>query len=48
MNPEEIAKKFTPILKARGATRASLFGSIVTGGMRADSDIYLLVELSAD
>jgi predicted nucleotidyltransferase len=34
-----------PILKRSGATRAGLFGSLITGNLRRDSDIDILVEL---
>lgn len=45
---EEIKKKAVPILKEAGATRSSLFGSVVRGEARGDSDIDMLVELPRD
>ena len=42
---DEIKKKATPILKEEGATKASLFGSIVRGEAKDDSDIDILVDL---
>ncbi|WP_456330741.1 nucleotidyltransferase family protein [Archaeoglobus sp.] len=41
---EEIKNAILPVLKKYGVKRASLFGSIVRGEMREDSDIDLLVE----
>lgn len=41
---EEIKKKVVPILKEAGVTRSSLFGSVVRGDARGDSDIDMLVE----
>lgn len=42
---EEIKKKAVPILREAGVTRSSLFGSVVRGEVRKDSDIDILVEL---
>lgn len=42
---EEVKKKAIPILKEAGVIRSSLFGSIVRGDTRGDSDIDMLVEL---
>lgn len=42
---EEIKKKAALILKKEGATRAALFGSVVRGETRDDSDIDILVDL---
>lgn len=42
---DEIKKKALPILKREGATRAVLFGSVVRGEARDDSDIDILVDL---
>lgn len=44
-NLEDIKKKALPILKEVGVSRSSLFGSIVRGETRKDSDIDMLVEL---
>jgi len=41
---EEIKNEILPVLKKYGVRRASLFGSIVRGELREDSDIDLLVE----
>lgn len=42
---EEIKQKAIPVLKKAGAVRASLFGSVVRGEERGDSDIDILVDL---
>ena len=46
MNIQTIKRKFVPILKRSGVTRAGLFGSLVRGEDRPDSDIDLLVEIT--
>ena len=46
--PEEIQKikdQVVPVLKEAGVLRSSLFGSVVRGESRPDSDIDMLVEL---
>ncbi|RKX77157.1 MAG: hypothetical protein DRP87_09985 [Spirochaetes bacterium] len=45
MNVEEIKRKILPILKKYGVTRAGIFGSVVSGDEREDSDVDILVEL---
>lgn len=45
MTINEVKNKVLPILKEAGATRSALFGSIVRGEARKDSDIDMLVEL---
>ena len=47
-NVEKITAIILPILRRYGVTRAGLFGSIVRDEMHEDSDIDLLVEISAD
>jgi len=49
MNPqvEEIKKKILPILKKYGAKKAGVFGSIVRGEAKEDSDIDILVEIES-
>ena len=42
---EQIKQKASPILKAAGVKRSSIFGSYVRGEQRDDSDIDILVEL---
>lgn len=42
---EDVKKKAVPILREAGVTRSSLFGSVVRGEARKDSDIDMLVEL---
>ena len=42
---EEIKKKAAPILKKEGIVRSSVFGSVVRGEERKDSDIDMLVEV---
>ncbi len=45
---EEIKNKALPVLKKAGVTRSAVFGSVVRGEARKDSDIDLLVELPKD
>jgi hypothetical protein len=47
MNIEEIKGKILPILKKYGVTRAGIFGSVVRGEARKDSDIDILVEIES-
>lgn len=44
-NTQEIINKALPILKKAGVTHSSLFGSLVQGEHRSDSDIDILVDL---
>ena len=52
MTPSErinkIQKKIVPILQKAGVLKSSLFGSVVHGDERPDSDIDILVELPKD
>ena len=45
MGIEFIKEKVVPILKRHNVKRASLFGSVVRGEAREDSDVDILVEL---
>jgi predicted nucleotidyltransferase len=45
MSIEELKEKITPILRAYGIKKASVFGSVARGDDRPDSDVDLLVEL---
>lgn len=45
---EEIRRKILPILKKHGVTGAGIFGSVVRGEAREDSDVDILVELESD
>ena len=45
MGIELIKEKVIPILKRHNVKRASLFGSVVRGEARDDSDVDILVEL---
>jgi uncharacterized protein len=45
MGIEFIKEKVIPILKRHNVKRASLFGSVVRGEARKDSDVDILVEL---
>ncbi len=47
MNIEEIKGKILPILKKYGVTRAGIFGSVVRGEAREESDIDILVEIES-
>lgn len=44
---DKITVKIIPILKKYGVSRASLFGSILTGKMTDSSDIDILVQMPA-
>ncbi|MBI2028095.1 MAG: nucleotidyltransferase family protein [Candidatus Levybacteria bacterium] len=44
INLDEIKNKALPILKEAGVTRSALFGSVVRGEERQDSDIDMLVD----
>ncbi|MDI6883697.1 MAG: nucleotidyltransferase family protein [Hadesarchaea archaeon] len=45
---EEIKRKILPILRRHGITKAGVFGSIVRGEAKEDSDIDILVEIESD
>ena len=45
---EEIKQQIIKTLKTHGIKKASLFGSIVRGEMKEDSDIDILVEIEKD
>ncbi len=45
MQIAEITEKISPILRAYGVKKASVFGSVSRGDARPDSDVDLLVEL---
>jgi predicted nucleotidyltransferase len=45
---EEIRQTVVPILRRYGVTRAAVFGSAVTGRLRPESDIDILVQLGQD
>lgn len=47
MNIEEIKGKILPVLKKYGVTRAGIFGSVVRGEAREESDIDILVEIES-
>jgi predicted nucleotidyltransferase len=44
-NIDEIKQKILPILRRHAVKRAGLFGSLVRGEMKKDSDIDILVEI---
>ncbi|MBI5048454.1 MAG: nucleotidyltransferase family protein [Deltaproteobacteria bacterium] len=48
MKIEEIKNKILPILKRYDIKRAGVFGSLVRGEAREDSDIDILVEIERD
>ncbi len=48
MNIQDVKDQIIPIIKKYHVSRASLFGSIVSGKMHEGSDIDILVELSHD
>jgi len=45
---EEIKQQIIKTLKTHGIKKASLFGSLVRGEMKEDSDIDILVEIEKD
>jgi predicted nucleotidyltransferase len=45
---DEVKKKVIPILSKHGIKRAGIFGSIVRGEAREDSDIDILVKIEGD
>ena len=47
LTPITIKKKITPALKRRGVTKAALFGSVVHGKLKKNSDIDVLVQFKA-
>ena len=51
MNRQEILDRLREnerALRARGVTRAALFGSVARGEQRPDSDIDIMVEIAPD
>jgi len=48
MKLEEIKEKIVPILKRYGIKKAGVFGSLVRGEAREDSDLDILVEIERD
>jgi predicted nucleotidyltransferase len=48
MGIDEIRRKILPILQRHGVKRAGIFGSVVRGEARGDSDIDILVEVGSD
>jgi len=47
MGTDEIRRKILPILQRHGVKRAGIFGSVVRGEARGDSDIDILVEVGS-
>ncbi len=45
---EDVKRKILPILGHYGVKKAGLFGSVVRGELREDSDIDILVEIEKD
>ncbi len=45
---EEVKRKILPVLEHYGVKKAGLFGSVVHGELREDSDIDILVEIEKD
>jgi len=48
MTTQDISSKIIPILKSQGVLKAALFGSVVRGEAKKDSDVDLLVALADD
>ena len=47
LTPQTIKKKITPTLKRQGVTKAALFGSVVRGELKKDSDIDVLIRFKS-
>ena len=45
---EEVKDRIVKVLKKHGVKRGGLFGSLVRGEMKEDSDIDILVEIEKD
>jgi len=45
---DQIKQRILPVLNRHGVKRAALFGSVVRGEMRDDSDIDILVDIDRD
>ena len=45
---DRIKKTIVPILRHYGVSKAALFGSIIRGQMKPDSDIDILVQIDSD
>lgn len=48
MNLQKTKEQIMPIIKKYNISKAALFGSIVTGKMREDSDIDILIDMPKD
>ena len=48
MTIDEVKKKILPVLKKYEIKKAGVFGSVIRGETREDSDIDILVELGKD
>lgn len=48
MDIQKAKEQIVPIIKKYNISKAALFGSIVTGKMRSDSDIDLLIDMPKD
>ncbi len=48
MTIDEIKRKALPILKKYDLRKAGVFGSIVRGELREDSDVDILIEIGKD
>lgn len=48
MDIQKAKEQIVPIIKKHNISKAALFGSIVTGKMRSDSDIDLLIDMPKD
>ncbi len=48
MTIDEVKKKIRPVLKKYDLRKAGVFGSIVRGELKKDSDVDILVEIGKD
>ncbi|GAH40534.1 unnamed protein product [marine sediment metagenome] len=48
MTIDEVKKKILPVLEKHNLKKAGVFGSVVSGELKEDSDVDILVEIERD
>ena len=48
MTIDEVKKKIRPVLEKHNLKKAGVFGSVVSGELKEDSDVDILVEIERD
>jgi len=48
MTIDEVKKKILPVLEKHNLKKAGIFGSVVSGELKEDSDLDILVEIERD